>query len=60
VQDVFATTLAELLEFQPLRGLLLILIRHVIALFALGALQNYVVSHYQFSVFSFQFSVVQN
>ena len=35
---------AELLELQAARCVLFVLGRHVITLFALGALQNYVIS----------------
>jgi hypothetical protein len=49
---VAAAATAELFEFQPVRRVLFILRRHVIALFALGALQNYVISrHYKTSLF---------
>jgi hypothetical protein len=44
MQRVAAATAAELLELKPVRRVLLVLCRHVIALLTIGALQNYVVS----------------
>jgi hypothetical protein len=43
VQPVAATATAELVELKPVRRVLFVLRRHVVPLFALGALQNYVV-----------------
>ncbi len=48
VQRVAAATTAELLELKPTRRVLLVLRRHVIALFALGALQRNVISRHNF------------
>ena len=44
MQSVAAAAAAELIEFQAVRRVLLVLGRYVVALFALGALQNYVIS----------------
>ena len=44
VQPVAAAAATELVEFQAVRRGLLVLGRHVVALFALGALQNDVIS----------------
>jgi hypothetical protein len=49
MQPMAAATTAELLKLQASRGVLFILGRHVIALFALGALQNYVISRHKTS-----------
>ena len=46
MHGVAATATAELFELQPVGRVLLVLRRHVIALFALGALQNYVISRH--------------
>jgi hypothetical protein len=47
VQLMLAASPAELFELKPVRLVLFVLGRHVIALFALGALQNNVISrHY--------------
>jgi hypothetical protein len=43
-----AATTAKLFEFQPVRRVFLIFCRHVIALFALCALQNYIISRHNF------------
>ena len=43
---MLAAATAELLELKPVRRVLFILGRHVIALFALGALQNNVISRH--------------
>jgi hypothetical protein len=45
VRRVLAAETAVLFEFQPLRGLLLVFSCDVIAVFAIAALQNDVVSH---------------
>jgi hypothetical protein len=42
---MFAAEAAIFLEFKPLRRFLLILVRHVIAVFAITTLQNDIVSH---------------
>jgi hypothetical protein len=42
---VFAATAAKLLEFQASGGFLFIFIGHVVAFFALRALQNDVITH---------------
>jgi hypothetical protein len=49
VQRVAAAAAAELFELEPVRLVLFVLGRHVIALFALGALQNYVISRHKSS-----------
>jgi hypothetical protein len=46
VQRMAAATATELLELEPVRRVLFVLGRHVIPLFALGALQNYVISRH--------------
>jgi hypothetical protein len=46
VQRMAATAAAELLKLQPVRRVLFVLGRYVIALFALRALQNYVISRH--------------
>jgi hypothetical protein len=46
VQLVLAAAAAELFELQPVRRVLFVLRRHVVALFALRALQNYVISRH--------------
>jgi hypothetical protein len=43
-----AAAATKFLEFQPVRRGFLIFCRHVIALFALGALQNYIISRHNF------------
>jgi hypothetical protein len=48
MQSVAAATTAKLFEFQPVRRVLLVFGRYIIALFALGALQNYVISRHNF------------
>jgi hypothetical protein len=57
MQRVLAAEAAKFFELQTLRGLLLVLISYVIAIFAIATLQYDVVSHnsfsFQFSVFSF-------
>jgi hypothetical protein len=42
---MLAATAAKFFEFQTIRRLFLVLISHVVAFFALRALQNDVVSH---------------
>ncbi len=44
-----AAATAELFELQPVRRVLFVLGRHVVAFFALGALQNYVISRHKSS-----------
>jgi hypothetical protein len=44
MQLMSAAATAELIEFEPVRRVLLVLGRHVVALFALRALQNNIVS----------------
>jgi hypothetical protein len=46
VQRVAAAAAAELLEFKAVRRCFLVLRRDVVALFALGALQNNVISRH--------------
>ena len=50
VQLVFAATAAELIELKPVRRVLFVLRRHVIALFALSALQNDIVPRHFFTL----------
>ena len=49
VQSVATATAAELLELKPVRRILFVFCRYVIAFFALGALQNYVISRHKTS-----------
>ena len=49
VQAVAAAAAAELVELKPVRRVLLVLRRDVVTLFALGALQNYVISRHKSS-----------
>ena len=49
VQTMAATATAKLLKLKPVRRVLLVFCRHVIALFALGALQNNVISRHKTS-----------
>jgi hypothetical protein len=49
MQRMAAAAATELLELQPVRGVLFVLCRHVIALFAFRALQNNVISRHIFS-----------
>jgi hypothetical protein len=49
MQTVTAAAAAKFLKLKPVRRVLLILCRHVIALFALGALQNDVISWHKTS-----------
>jgi len=44
MQLMLATTSAKLTELEPVRLSLFVLCRHVVALFALSALQNNIVS----------------
>jgi hypothetical protein len=46
VQTVTAAATTELVHLKPVRRVLFVLGRHVIALFALGALQNNVISRH--------------
>ena len=46
MQLVLAAATAEFAEFEPVRRILLVLCRHVIALFALRALQNNIISRH--------------
>ena len=52
MQLVLAAATAELVELQPVRRVLLILCRHVIALFALRALQNNIISRHISSLYA--------
>jgi hypothetical protein len=45
-----AATTAKLFKLKPVRRVLFVFRRHVIALFALGALQNYVISRHKSSI----------
>lgn len=47
MQLVLAATTAELVEFEPVRRILFVLCSHVVALFALCALQNNVISRHK-------------
>lgn len=49
VQRVATAATAELLELQPVRRVLFVLRRYVVALFALSALQNNVISRHKTS-----------
>jgi hypothetical protein len=49
VQTVAAAAAAEFVELKPVRRVLLVLRRYVIALFALGALQYDVISRHRSS-----------
>jgi len=50
MQPVAAATAAKFIKLKPVRRVLFIFCRYVVALFALGALQNYVISrHYKTS-----------
>jgi len=49
VHPVTAAAAAKLFKLKPSRRVLLVLRRHVVALFALGALQNYIISWHFFS-----------
>ena len=51
MQLVLAAATAELAEFEPVRRILLVLGRHVIALFALRTLQNNIISRHKSSSF---------
>jgi hypothetical protein len=50
MQRVAAAATAKLLELQSVRRVLFVLCRHVIPLFALGALQNNIVSWHYFNL----------
>ena len=50
VQAVAAAATAEFVELKPVRRVLLVLRRDVVTLFALGALQNYVISRHTSSL----------
>jgi len=62
MQSVAAATTAKLFEFQSIRRILFVFGRHIIAFFAFGALQNYVISRHNFLPFylvsGFWFSVL--
>jgi hypothetical protein len=47
VQRMAAAATAELFELEPVRRALFVLCRHVVALFALRALQNNVISRHK-------------
>jgi hypothetical protein len=57
MQCVATAAATILFELQPVRRVLFVLCRHVIALFALRALQNNVISGHITSVVSAQWSV---
>jgi len=48
MHPVAAAAAAKLFKLKPVRRILFIFCRHVITLFALGALQNYVISRHIF------------
>ena len=47
MQPMAAAAATELVHFQPVGRVFLVLCRHVIPLFALGALQNYIISRHK-------------
>jgi hypothetical protein len=49
MHTVAAAATAKFLKLKPVRRVLFILCRHVVALFALRALQNYVISRHKSS-----------
>jgi hypothetical protein len=51
VQRMAPTATAEFFEFEPVRLVLFVLGRHVITLFALGALQNNVVPRHLLTLY---------
>ena len=53
-------TTAKLFQLDPVRRVFLVLGRYVIALFALGALQNYVISWHKLYLFYFVWSSRQS
>jgi hypothetical protein len=53
-----AAATAKFLKLKPVRRVLFILCRHVVALFAFGALQNYVISWHISPVVSSRLSIV--
>lgn len=50
VQPVAAAAAAKLIKLKPVRRVLFVFCRHVVALFALSALQNYVISRHIFKL----------
>ena len=56
MHTVTAAATAELFHLKPVRRVLFVLGRHVIALFALGALQNNVISWHKSLVQSYAFT----
>jgi hypothetical protein len=56
MQPVATAATAKLFKLKPVRRVLFVLCRHVITLFALGALQNYVISWHISSVQSYAFT----
>jgi len=50
MQTVAATATAKLIQLQPSRRILFVFRRYVIAFFALGALQNYIISRHYFNL----------
>ena len=58
VQTMAPAATAKLVELQPVRRVLFVFRRYVIALFALGALQNYVISrHFDFLISNSRFQI---
>lgn len=49
VQPVATAAAAKFIKFKPVRRVLFILCRHVVSLFALGALQNNIISRHNSS-----------
>ena len=58
MQSMAAAATAKLFKLKPVRRVLFILRRHVVTLFALGALQNYVISRHIYSVVGGRWPVV--
>jgi hypothetical protein len=57
MQSVATATAAKLFEFQPSRRILFVFRRYIIALFTLGALQNYVISWHYFVLCPLSFAL---
>ena len=51
MQPMAPAAAAKLFKLKPVRRVLFVLCRHVITLFALGALQNYIISRHKSSLF---------
>jgi hypothetical protein len=59
VHSMAAAATAKLFKLKPVRRVLFVFCRHVVTLFALGALQNYVISRHKSSVVEQTFQSVQ-